>query len=222
MVISRRFSTRRYRDRAHAGRVLAERLSSDLRGRDDTIVLALPRGGVDVAAPIAEDLRAPLDVYLVHKIGVPWEPEVAAGAIGADDAVVMNDDVLRATGLTPARLAEAVDAARTELRRRDAAYRDRRPQPVVAGRTVVLVDDGVATGATMNVAVRALRSRGAGRIVVAVPAGPVGTADMFPEADSVVCPYTPEDFIGVGGAYDDFAQLTDARVRSVLDQFTDR
>ncbi|EGD57057.1 phosphoribosyltransferase [Gordonia neofelifaecis] len=214
-VIARVFPARRYRDREHAGEVLAEALT-DFRSDDDVLVLALPRGGVEVAAPVAERLDAPLDVCLVHKLGVPWEPELAVGAIAVDDSVVVNDDVVRATGTTEDDLTTAIDSARIELRRRDRLYRHGRPQPSVTGRRVVIVDDGVATGTTVTVAIRSLRSRGAERVVVAVPVGPADVGTMFPGADSVVCPYTPDRFSGVGSAYYDFRQLTDERVVDVL------
>ncbi|WP_347957496.1 phosphoribosyltransferase [Gordonia aichiensis] len=209
---------RRYRDREHAGRVLAEALDA-FTGRPDVIVLALPRGGVDVAAPIAERLRAPLDVCLVHKLGVPGWPEVAAGAIGEDGALVVNDDVVRESGTTDADLTRAIDAARTELRRRQTLYRHDRPPAAVAGKTVLIVDDGVATGATMAAALRTLRRRSVAGAVVAVPTGPSEVADLFPDADRVVCPDRPGYFVGVSAAYDDFPQLTDARVAEVLARF---
>lgn len=204
-----------FRDRDEAGRFLAEHLV-DYAGRDDVTVLALPRGGVPVAVPVARRLGAPLDVFLVRKLGVPGRPELAAGAIADGGATVFNPDVIAAARISQADLDAVAETERRELDRRSAAYRAGRPQLEVAGRTVIVVDDGVATGATMKVAVRALRDLGAARIVVAVPVGPPEVHRRFGEADEVVCPLTPTYFPGVGGAYRDFRQLSDDDVRRAL------
>ena len=204
-----------YANRVHAGRMLARRLDH-LRGLPDVLVLALPRGGVDVAVPVADYVGAPLDLLVVRKLGVPGQPELAAGAITGDGQLVTNPDVVRATGTTDEQLAEVAAAETRELARREAVYRAGRPPLEVAGKTVVLVDDGVATGATARAGLLALRSRGAARIVVAVPVGPGDVAELFPDADEVVCPSRPPYFTGVGAAYDDFAQLTDEHVQQVM------
>ncbi|MFT4125608.1 MAG: phosphoribosyltransferase family protein [Gordonia sp. (in: high G+C Gram-positive bacteria)] len=205
---------RRFADRADAGRLLARRLGR-YRGRDDVVVLGLPRGGVPVAAPIAASLPALLDVFVVRKLGVPRQPELAAGAI-AGGVIVTNDDVIAAAGMTRADLDAVIGRERRELARREIAYRQGCPPLPVAGRTVIVVDDGVATGATMRVALRALRSQGVARLVVAVPVGPVGVAEQLTPADEVICLATPRRFRGVGGAYHDFAQCTDDEVRAAL------
>ena len=217
-------SHRPYRDRTHAGRVLAARLEH-LREREDVLVVALPRGGVPVAAPIVAALHAPLEVLLVRKLGVPGRPELAAGAIAAGGLVVTNDDIIAATHTTPAHLDAVIAAERAELRRRERAYgvdSGAASSGVgsigvdVTGATVVVVDDGVATGATMRAALEVIRAGGARRSVVAVPVGPVDVAALFPAADDVICVCRPPDFRGVGAAYEDFTQLTDAEVRGAL------
>ncbi|GAC67516.1 phosphoribosyltransferase [Gordonia soli] len=209
------FAGRTYRDRVHAGRLIAERLE-DYRGHD-LVVVALPRGGVPVAAVVAEYLDAPLDIVLVRKVGVPGQPELAAGAVTGDGAVVRNDDVIAGTGMTDADLASATERELVEVRRRTEAYRGERGAVPVDGKTVIVVDDGIATGATMHAAVRALRSLGAGTVVVAAAVGPPDVESRFAEdADAVVCPSTPASFQAVGAAYDEFDQLTDERVRDLL------
>lgn len=205
-----------YRDRTHAGRMLAHHLGA-YRGRDDVLVIALPRGGVPVAVPIAAFLHADLDIMLVRKLGTPEHPELAAGAIADSGGAVRNEEVIRSAGITEDRLLGIMEREREELRRRDVAYRSGRSPAPVAGRSVIVVDDGVATGATMRVALQALRRGGAASVVVATPVGPPEIGRMFPEADAVICPVTPRFFVGVGGAYDDFRQLTDAEVRAALD-----
>ena len=214
------FAGRTYRDRVHAGRTMAEHLDA-YRDRDDVVVLALPRGGVPVAAQVAEYLDVPMDVFLVRKLGVPAQPELAAGAISSDGAVVINDDVVRGTGMTPDDLDAVTARERRELGRREEAYRGERPMVEVRDKTVIVVDDGIATGATMRAAVRALRKLGAAAMVVAVPVGPPGVHDdLADDADHVICPSTPRSFGGVGSAYDHFEQLADDEVRSTLARTT--
>jgi predicted phosphoribosyltransferase len=205
-----------FRDRADAGRRLAERLTA-YADRPDVLVLGLPRGGVPVAFEVAARLNAPLDIFLVRKLGVPGQEELAMGAIATGGVRVVNEsvvDYLRIPG-------EVIDAVageeQRELERRERAYRDDRPAPDVRGKTVILVDDGLATGSTMRAAATALRKQGPARIVVAVPVSSAETCDEFRlEVDDIVCAATPRPFQGVGMWYDDFSQTTDEEVRELL------
>jgi len=206
----------RYRDRREAGRVLGERLAG-LAGQPDLLVLGLPRGGVPVAWEVARRLGAPLDVFVVRKLGFPGHEELAMGAIASGGVRVLNPEVI-AYGVSRAQIEQVTEKERRELERREQLFRGDRPPMRVADRTVVLVDDGLATGSTMRAAVRALRQERAGRIIVAVPvAAPSVCAEMKAEADEVVCAATPEPFRAVGLWYDDFAQTSDAEVRELLD-----
>lgn len=203
-------------DRASAGRALADVLARRFAD-EPAVVLALPRGGVPVAYQIARRLHAPLDVLLVRKLGVPSQPELAAGALASGGIQVLNRDIMHALGLTEAALASTAAAARSELARREHLYRGDRPAPVVTGRCVILVDDGVATGATVRAAVAALRTQHPARIVVAVPVGAQDTvAILREEADDVVCLATPEPFWGVGRWYRNFEQVSDEEVGQLL------
>jgi putative phosphoribosyl transferase len=205
-----------YPNRKAAGRSLAA-LLGDLAGRRDTLVLALPRGGVPVAREIALALQAPLDVLVVRKLGIPWQPEFAAGAIASGGVLVLNHQAeAEIPGLR--RLLEPVVAQeRRELARREAAYRRGRQVQDVAGRTVILVDDGIATGATIEAAVVALRAMNVRSIVIAVPVAPPGAIRRLArQADRIVCPEQPADFMAVGQYYHDFPQLTDAEVVRLL------
>jgi putative phosphoribosyl transferase len=205
----------RFRDRAHAGQVLAARLAH-LR-ETEPVVVGLPRGGVPVAAEIACALRAELDVVLVRKIGAPDREELAVGAVGEDGVTVRNDVVLQDLGLTWDDLAGQVTHERAEIRRRAVLLRPG-PRPDVAGRTVILVDDGIATGATVIAALRILRHLGAARIVLAVPvAPPESLRALAPLTDEIVCPATPKHFAAVGQWYDDFTQVPDDEVRKLLE-----
>lgn len=207
---------RLFRNRREAGRFLATRLGH-YRGRDDLLILALPRGGVPVAYEIATELRAPLDLFVVRKIGAPVSEELAMGAIASGGVVVPNEEVLRSLGLDAGDLARAAKAEVPELNRREAAYRGDRPPPDVARKTVILVDDGLATGSSMRAAVRALGSLGPARTVVAVPVAPAQTCrQLGQEVDEVVCGETPFPFYAVGQAYADFTQTTDDEVRTIL------
>ena len=207
-----------FRDRTEAGQLLAERLTA-YAGRPDVLVMALPRGGVPVAYEVARALGAPLDVFVVRKLGVPGHEELAMGAIASGGECVINDDVVEALRI-PRHVIEAVSARELrELERRERAYRGDRPAPKVRGRTVILVDDGLATGATMRAAVHALRRLGPVRIVVAVPTAAPSTCEEFRhEADECVCNITPEPFHGVGLWYEDFSQTTDDEVRDLLER----
>jgi erythromycin esterase-like protein/predicted phosphoribosyltransferase len=208
----------RFRDRRHAGRLLAERLT-DYAGRDDVVVLGLPRGGVPVAYEIARALDAPLDVFLVRKLGVPGHEEYALGAIATGGIRVLNTQLIESLNL-PAEWIEAIDAKeRRELQRREEAYRGDRPPPDVAGRTVIVVDDGLATGSTMLAALHAVRADEPARVVAAAPAGdPAVCEALRSAADDVVCALTPRPFQAVGAWYEDFSQTSDDEVRALLEQ----
>lgn len=207
---------RRYRDRTEAGRALAGRLHA-WAGRPDVLVLALPRGGVPVAYEVAAALDAPLDIFLVRKLGVPGHEEFAIGAIATGGVRVLNDDLLDQLGLDERDLEALTRRERAELERRERAYRGARPPPDVRGKTVILVDDGLATGSTMRAAIEALRAEGPARIVVAVPTAAMETCDELADlVDDVVCASTPEPFVAVGLWYDDFSQTSDEEVRELL------
>jgi putative phosphoribosyl transferase len=205
-----------FRDRHDAGRQLAARLAQ-YRGRDDLLVLALPRGGVPVGFEVAEALHAPLDVFLVRKLGVPGQEELAMGAIASGGIRVLNESVVQLLGLSEADIAPVERSERRELERREREYRSDRPPLDAAGKTVILVDDGLATGSSMRAAVKALRRLGPARIVVAVPVGARETCDeLAQEADEAVCAREPEPFHAVGVWYEDFAQTTDEEVCDLL------
>jgi len=206
----------RFRNRAEAGRRLAEKLAS-YANRPDVLVLALPRGGVPVGFEVADALGAPLDVFLVRKLGVPGYEELAMGAVASGGRRVLNDEIVRGLGISDTEIDAAVARELQELARRERLYRGDRPPPDVSGRTVVLVDDGLATGATMRAAVQALRQQQPARIVVAVPTASPDTCEALrAEADEVICTMTPEPFFAVGHWYDDFAQTTDDEVHDLL------
>lgn len=207
-----------FRDRREAGQQLARKLSR-YANRPDVVVLALPRGGVPVAYEVAKALSVPLDVFLVRKLGVPGYEELAMGAIASGGVRVLNDQVVNALGI-PDNVIDAVASwEQQELERRERVYRGERPPPEVHGKTVILIDDGLATGATMQAAVRALRQQEPARIVVAVPtAAPETCEQLKAEADEVICAITPEPFYAVGLWYEDFSQTTDEDVRELLAQ----
>lgn len=205
-----------YRDRRQAGVELARHLADVVKGQD-VVVLALPRGGVPVAFEVARALDAPLDVFVVRKLGLPGHPEFAMGAIASGGVRVLNDEVVRLYRI-PEQAVEAIAKdERTELERRERAYRSQRPALDVRGRTVVLIDDGLATGSTMKAAVEAVRALSPARIIVAVPVGSPDTCREFAAiADEIVCARRPEHFAAVGQWYDDFRQTTDEEVRELL------
>jgi putative phosphoribosyl transferase len=207
---------RTFPNRTEAGRQLAEKLIK-YAGRADVIVLGLPRGGVPVAFEVAQRLGVPLDVFLVRKLGVPGFEELAVGAIASGGVRVLNEDVMRAIPNAD-EVIESVTARETaELERREQSYRDGRPAPELRNRVVILVDDGLATGATMRAAVKALRQRSVAKIVVAVPVGPPDTCREFEdEADETICASAPEFFQAVGQYYEDFSQTSDEEVRELL------
>jgi putative phosphoribosyl transferase len=206
----------RFRDRSQAGRTLAESLSW-LAGRDDLLVLGLPRGGVPVAYEVARALDAPLDVFVVRKLGLPGHEELAMGAIASGGVRVLNEPLIRELGVRDDELERVTAAEAEELERRERAYRGDRAPIDVTGRTVVLVDDGLATGATMRAAALAVREEGAASVVVAVPVASAQTCDEFREVvDHVVCALTPEPFYAVGLWYEDFSPTSDEEVRELL------
>ncbi len=207
-----------FRDRRQAGRVLGEALARHA-GRSDVIVLALPRGGVPVGFEVAHAIGAPLDVFLVRKLGFPGNEEFAMGAIASGGVRVIDEALLRRVGISPAAVERVVQQEERELRRREYAYRGQRPPVELAGRTVILVDDGLATGSSMRAAVKAARLRGARRIVVATPVGPSDTVrELARLADEVVCPSTPEPFLAVGRFYENFDQTEDDEVVELLEK----
>jgi putative phosphoribosyl transferase len=209
---------RRFRDRRDAGRVLAGKLM-DHAGRPDCLVLALPRGGVPVAYEVALALHAPLDVIVVRKLGVPGQEELAMGALASGDVRVLNDEVVSALGISREVLDAVTEQQRRELQRREAAYRGARPPIDVRDRLVILVDDGLATGATMRAAAAALRQQGPRRLVIAVPTAALETCHaLAAEVDEIVCAMTPEPFHAVGLWYEDFSQTTDDEVRELLER----
>ena len=209
-------SSQPFRDRAEAGDLLAARLSG-LADRDDVIVLALPRGGVPVGYEVATALRVAFDVFVVRKLGVPGHEELAMGAIASGGVQLVNHDVVDALGIPPAVLDQAARREQVELERRERLYRGGRPLIPLANKTVVLVDDGLATGSTMRAAVTAVRQQQPARIIVAVPVGaPPTCQELAAEADEVVCLRSPEPFVAVGLWYHDFTPTSDHEVRTML------
>jgi putative phosphoribosyl transferase len=208
----------RFRDRTDAGQRLAAALSSHA-GRPNLLVLALPRGGVPVAYEVARALRAPLDVILVRKLGVPGHEELAMGAIASGGVRIVSHDVVASLGIPEWVIAAAAASEEHELARREHAYRDELPSPPIAGRTVLLVDDGLATGSTMRAAAAAVRSQRPERVIVVVPVAPAETcASLRAEVDEVVCLLSPAPFISVGAFYENFSQVTDEEVRRLLER----
>jgi putative phosphoribosyl transferase len=209
-----------FRDRNEAGRLLAEKLRR-YAGYPNIIVLALPRGGVPVGYEVAHVLGAPLDIFLVRKLGVPGYEELAMGAVASGGVRVLNEEVVRVLRI-PENVIDAVaEWEQQELARRARVYRDDRPEPDVAGRTVILVDDGLATGSTMLAAIQALRQQQPAMLIMAVPTAPPDTCEeMRSRADDVVCAITPEPFYSVGLWYENFSQTTDEEVRELLARST--
>jgi len=208
-----------FHDRSDAGRALATALMHHAGDAADgeVVVLALPRGGVPIAFEVAGRLGAPLDVFLVRKLGVPGHEELAMGAIASGGVQILNEPLIARLGISRHVIDETVTRERRELQRREQVYRGGRPPLAVAGRTVILIDDGLATGATMRAAIAGLRKLGPGRVVVAVPvAAPDACAEIGAEVDEIVCLARPSPFHGVGLWYDDFEQLDDAQVHALL------
>ena len=209
-------SIQTFADRVEAGQLLAGKLAA-YRDRDDVLVLALPRGGVPVASEVARALNVPFDVFVVRKLGVPGHEELAMGAIASSGVKQINRDVVDALGI-PANVIDAVAAReQRELERREQAYRGNRPPLTLINKTLIIVDDGLATGSTMRAAVMAARQHQPARVIVAAPVGAVSTcADLATEADDVVCVRTPDPFVAVGMWYRDFTETSDHEVRSLL------
>ena len=211
-----------FRDRSEAGRYLAANLA-DYANHPHVLVLALPRGGVPVAYEVAMALNAPLDVFVVRKLGVPGHEELAMGAIATGGVGVLNNEVVRGLRIPAEVIDHVTQDERRELERRERAFRDDRPWPCIAGRIILLVDDGMATGATMRAAVAALRQQQPLRIVVAVPvAAPEACDALRGDVDEIICAVAPESFGGVGRWYLDFSQTTDEEVRALLQQTAGR
>lgn len=207
---------RLYKNRFDAARVLSESLTQ-YAGRTDVLVLGLPRGGVPIACIVARALDAVVDLMLVRKLGVPGHEELAMGAIAMGGIRVLNTDVVDELDIPPEVIEQEAATELQELQRRERTYRGERPPPRLDGRCVILVDDGLATGATMRAAITAVRQQEPARLVVAVPVAPPSTiASLRREVDEVVCPETPEPFFGIGLWYEDFEQITDEEVRALL------
>ena len=207
---------RPFHDRADAGRVLATKLTAYAQHLQ-VQVLALPRGGVPVAFEVAQALYVPLDVFLVRKLGVPGYEELALGAVATGGVRVLNDEVIQALAISPEVIETVTAAEQQELARRERVYRGERPPLEVRGRILILVDDGLATGATMRAAVAALRQQQPARLIIAVPMAAAETCEVLrAEVDEIICAVTPQSFYAVGQGYDDFSQTTDAEVRDLL------
>lgn len=208
----------RFNDRRDAGRKLSQKLGH-YAGRSDVLVLALPRGGVPVALEVSRILNTPMDVFIVRKLGLPGREELAIGAIASGGIRVLNDDVIRLLNVPEEVIRFVAKRELQELQRREQIYRGNRPPTDVRGKTVILIDDGLATGASMRAAVKGLRAQHPARIVVAVPTAAAEVCEAFrDEVDEIVCAITPEPFQGVGRWYEDFSQITDDEVRSLLEE----
>jgi putative phosphoribosyl transferase len=206
-----------FANRTQAGQELGRRLRK-YANREDVIVLGAPRGGVPVAFEVAKDLGAPLDVFVLRKLGVPGHEELAFGAIASGGVRILDWHTVEALGITKPEIELVTRAENQELKRRERSYRGKRPHPNIAGLTVILVDDGIATGSTMRAAIRALRHMKPGRIVIAVPVAPPSTCNRLQsEVDELVCLHMPEPFYGVGQFYGDFSQVSDKTVKELLD-----
>jgi putative phosphoribosyl transferase len=209
-----------FRNRQHAGELLAAQLST-YRSQPNALVLALPRGGVPVAAVLARELGLSLDVFPVRKLGAPNQPEYAMGAIAVNGLVVLHQHAIANLRVSQSALDAVIAREHEELLRQERVYRDPRPPLILAGKTIILVDDGLATGYTMLAAIRAAREQHPARIVVAVPLAPADTLDLLrPEADEVVCVHIPRDLFAIGQFYENFSQTTDDEVREALRELT--
>lgn len=209
-----------FRDRRAAGKILAQKLSA-YAGRSDVIILGLPRGGVPVAYEVALTLNAPLDIFIVRKLGLPGHEELAIGAIASGGVRVLNEDIIHALNIPEEMINRVVQQELQELERREQNYRGDRPAPDLHDRTVILIDDGLATGASMRAAVAGVRTQHPARIVIAVPTAAPETCNALEfEVDEIVCTMTPEPFFGVSRWYADFRQTTDEEVRALLEEAT--
>lgn len=208
----------RFKNREDAGRKLANKLLKYTH-RNDVIILALPRGGVPVAYEVAKKLKVPMDVFLVRKLGVPGQEELAMGAIASGGVEVLNKDIVQSIGISRNTIDKVAEKEHKELERREKYYRGDRPKPEIKGKHVMLIDDGLATGASMRSAVRAVRSWNPAEVIVAVPTSAPDTCELFEyEADKIICLSTPEPFYGVGAWYEDFSQTTDEEVSDLLEK----
>lgn len=206
----------KYRNRQEAGNILAQELSN-YAGREDVLVLALPRGGVPVAFEIAKTLNIPLDVFIVRKLGVPGHSELAMGALAMGGTIVYNNDIIAELAISEAEIEAVIEQENRELKRREIAYRDDYPFPSLIDKTIILVDDGIATGATMRAAIQALRQLKAASIIVAVPVADTHICEKIePLVNRLVCPLRPFNLYAVGAWYDDFAQTEDEEVYALL------
>ncbi len=206
-----------FADRAEAGKMLAEVLV-DYAERTDVLVLALPRGGVPVAYEVAQTLTVPMDLWLVRKLGVPGQEELAMGAIAGNDTCILNRDIISVLNIDRATIDAVIVKEQAELERRNRLYRQGRSSPDIKGKTIIIIDDGLATGATMRAAIASLRQAGAAKIIAAVPVGAASTCGKVEQdADELVCLYTPEPFYGVGQWYSDFSQTSDESVLALLE-----
>lgn len=211
----------KYHNRQEAGIILAKHLKA-ITHQEDKIVLALPRGGVPVAFEIAKQLSAPLDVFIVRKLGVPGHEELAFGALATGGAHVFNDEIIQSLQLDDVEIKKVIAKEEKELKRREIAYRDNAPLPKLKGKTVILVDDGIATGATMRVAIQSLRQFSPKKLIVAVPVADYDLSQKLePLADEFICPLRPKHFYAVGAWYDDFGQTEDEEVHQLLNQSKD-
>jgi len=207
-----------FENRRDAGKQLAKELS-EFKGQNDAIVLGLPRGGIPVAYEVAKALELPLDVFIVRKLGVPGQPELAMGAIASGDIKVMNESVVRNAGISDQQIEEVAQKEKEELKKREKAYRGARPDIDLQGKTVLIVDDGLATGASMRAAISALREHNPKKIIAAIPTAPRDTCQEFEsEVDQIICLRTPSPFWGVGGSYQNFSQTTNEEVRTFLNK----
>ncbi|QHW00213.1 phosphoribosyltransferase [Spirosoma endbachense] len=206
----------RFKDRSDAGKVLAQMLARYDR-EDNSLILALPRGGVPVAYEVAIRLHCPLDVFIVRKLGFPKQPELAMGAISSGGIVVMNESLIRSKAISPETIAQVVKVESQELERRERAYRADKPAQTISGKTIFLIDDGLATGASMKAALLAIKQQNPAQLIIAVPVATEQSCDELQhEADLVICAKTPEPFYSVGSWYDDFSQTTDFEVQDLL------
>jgi putative phosphoribosyl transferase len=205
-----------FRNRTEAGQVLANRLQH-YKGAPNLLVLGLPRGGVPVAHEVARELNAPLDVFTVRKLGVPGHEELGMGAIASGGLRILHDGIIRELGISQRTIDMVSETEARELERRERIYRGDHPAPPIKDRTVIIVDDGLATGSTMKAAVRALRQQNPARLIAAVPTAPAEACEQLREiADEVICAVTPDPFFAVGGSYGDFHQVTDDEVRKLI------
>ena len=205
-----------FQNRAEAGQVLARRLQQ-YKNQPDTLVLGLPRGGVPVAYEVARELNAPLDVFIVRKLGVPGHEELGMGAIATGGVRILHEGIIREFGISQELIDSVSEREQAELDRRNRLYRGDRPAPAIKDRTVVIVDDGLATGSTMKAAIQAVWQQAPRRLIAAVPTAPAETCEQVKEsADEVVCAITPDPFLAVGGSYADFSQTTDEEVRDLI------